>query len=54
MILPKDIWRIEGYERFDRFWGTQLPGHLDEREIVTIVQRLACRISMKTKSLGPH
>jgi len=43
-VLPaKPFWLIEGYERFDRFFQTRLPGHVTEEEIVTIIQRLACK-----------
>jgi|ERR1700722_1004993 len=43
-VLPiKSCWRIEGYERFDKFFETRLPGHMTEKEIVTIIQRLACK-----------
>jgi hypothetical protein len=43
-VLPvKFFWRIEGYERFDRFFEIRLPGHMTEEEIVTIIQRLACK-----------
>jgi hypothetical protein len=39
----KDFWRIEGYKQFDRVFQTRLPGNMSESEIVTIIQRLACR-----------
>jgi hypothetical protein len=42
-LSVKPFWLIEGYERFDRFFQTQLPGHMSDEEITTIIQRLACR-----------
>jgi len=43
-VLPvKPFWLIEGYERFDRFFETRLPGYMSEEKIVVIIQRLACK-----------
>ncbi len=43
-VLPvKPYWLVEGYERFDRIFQARLPGHMTDKELVTIIQRLTCK-----------